>query len=165
MFETSREISEAVDALYELTMTLDRGDILMHTQIVEVLGLMPHQGRWGHIVGKVRRRLLDGRGIATWFVKGVGYELLTKARQLELPTWRTKKAIRQFRKSRVSIQRLPEGELSLHQRRFRSMMLERLGEAERAARHELREQSQILRPIPVLPRRALPEAVRQESTP
>jgi hypothetical protein len=155
MFDVKAEITELVDTLYAVTENLDRGEILTHDVIAEVLGLMPHEGSWGHVVGKVRRRLRRERGIATWFVRGIGYKLLTKHEQCLAPLWHERKAIRSKRRGIVDLSCLSEEGLTLHQRRFRSVTLEQLIESERAACRELNAQEKLLRPVPVLPRRNL----------
>ena len=85
------EVQAAIDKIFALTANLDRGDTLTHDAIREVLHLEPHQGRWGHIMNQVRRRLEREHGIATWADYTVGYRLLTEVEQLQVPTWRTKK--------------------------------------------------------------------------
>ena len=153
MFESNRQITEAIEALYEVTASLNRGDVLEHGQIREVLGLEPHEGRWDHIVNRVRRRLENERGIATWPKNTVGYELLTKERQLELPSWRTLKGMRQIRRGRKSLIALPEKGLSLHQRRARQFRIDAMKDTERAMRRSLKAQQEQLQPSPTLPRR------------
>lgn len=155
MFDEKPEITEAVDHVYSFMATLRRGDILTHEQVAGLIGGRPHEGSWDHIVGRARKRLEAENGIATWYVYGVGYRLLTRAEQLELPQWRLRKGIRQIRKARKSLTALPEAGLTVNQRRVRAAMLERLAETELANRRELAGQTRLTRPNFVLPRRPL----------
>lgn len=158
MIDAKDEISKATDAIYELMNSLDRGDVVTHEAIEGILGVRPHQGQWDHVVGKARRRLERERGIATWPEQGVGYKLLTRAEQLELPGWRLKRGIRQVRRGRHSLEALPEKGLTDHQRRFRQLTIERLSETERKSHQELRAQATLLKPSHVHPRPMLPTA-------
>lgn len=120
MFEKNDVIGEAVNVVYALTDRLNRGDILPHMKITEVLGLQPHEGAWQHILNRVRARLQRERGIATWFEKGVGYRLLTVRETLvDLPRWRRRKARSQFRRLIRSQAALPDAELTVHERQIR----------------------------------------------
>jgi len=130
MFEVNPEVAEAVEAVYLLASTLGRGDVLAHSAISKELGLGPHEGYWGRVVSKVRRRLQEERGIATWPVPMVGYRLLTREEQLQLPEWRMRRGLRQVRRGRGSLLALPEKGLTLHQRRSRMFMLDRMKETE-----------------------------------
>jgi hypothetical protein len=162
MYESKEEITVAADAVYALARKLDRGDILTHQAITRVLHLAPHQGRWDHIVNKVRKRLEGERGIATWPEIGVGYKLLTPPETLELPTWRNKRAARQMRRGRKSLQALPDNILSLHQRRSKLFLIDRQKESERALRREMRAQVAQLKPTQTLPRRPPQPPAREE---
>lgn len=159
MIDAKDEISKATDAIYELFGSLDRGDTLTHEVIEQALGVRPHQGRWNRVVGKARRRLQRERGIATWVVElGVGYKLLTRAEQLELPGWRIKRATRQFVWGRKSLEEMTEKGLTDHQRRFRQLSIERSREMEQSSRAELRAREALLKPSDVHPRPMLPTA-------
>jgi hypothetical protein len=153
MFDSKQEISEAVDALYAVTMGLNRGDILTHEQVQEVLGLSPHEGPWDHIVYRTLKRLENERGIAYWSSKNIGYKLLTKAEQFKVSSWRLKKGMRQIRRGRKSTAALPEKELTLNERRAKHFLVDGLREMEQSARRKLRDQEEVRRPTPVLPRR------------
>jgi hypothetical protein len=153
MFESKKEIVKAIEAVYAVTERLKRGDILTHEQIGKVLGLQPHEGRWDHIVGRVRRRLEVERGIATWPAHNEGYELLTVARQLELPSWRMRRVMRHLRKSRRSTEALPTKGLTNHQARLRLFMLDGVKGAQRDMRRSARALHQHLKPTGTMPRR------------
>lgn len=153
MFETSEEVTAAVDAVYALTVHMGRGQILTHAEIGRVLGLNPHEGRWGHVMRKVRRRLEEERGISTWPETTVGYRLCTPAEQLELPGRRLRRAMRQAKRGRKSVEALPDKSLSLHQRRLKAFMIERSRETERSLRRDVRDLTQEVKPTVTLPRR------------
>ncbi len=156
MIEAKPEIRDAVDALYGVASSLKRGEILTHEAIGETIGLQPYEGRWALIVARVRNRLESVDGIATWPVNGVGFELLTPARQLEIPRYRLKRAIKQVRKSKRSVSALPEKGLSFSQRRIREAILERLPDAERNLRAEFRVMAQLTKPSPTVARPQVP---------
>lgn len=153
MLAEKPEVRDAVDAVYALTVNLNRGDILTHGAIEGVLGLRPHEGSWDHVVNRARRRLERERGISTLPAITVGYELCTTARQLEIPAIRTRRGIRQLRRARNSVNALPEKGLTMNQRRSRIFMIERLKDTERTLRTELKGQQEQLRPTPTIPRR------------
>lgn len=160
MFQPNEEIRGLIDALYDRCESLDRGDILTHETIREVLGCEPHTGHWQYCVDVTRRRLQDQRGIATLPETTVGYKLLTTQETLEvLPRHRTLKARRQHRRARRSLEALPEKGLSTNQRRARMLLIEMARRAEAAARAELKEQAEGIRATPVPPRRPRPEPV------
>lgn len=147
-------IQTAVDAVYQLTEELQRGEILMHTAIEQVLGIKPHEGRWDHIINKVRRRMEKERGIATWYSVTVGYKLLTEVETLrDLPVIRMKKAKRQIRRAKRSILALPESGLTMNQRKARHVQIALLGDQERGLRRDLKEQDALLTLRPMAPRR------------
>jgi AraC-like DNA-binding protein len=156
MYEENAEITEAVEAVYSIASSLNRGSILTHEQIRSVLGIKPHEGIWDYVLHKVRRRLERERGIATWASYTVGYRLLSHAEQLEALTWRVRKGLRQVRKGRGHVEALPDRGLTLHQRRLRSILVDQAREAETTLRRELRDQRRTIRPIETQPRRPLP---------
>jgi hypothetical protein len=158
MFESKESIAKAVKAVHALTEKLERGDVLTHAAIKAVLGLEPHDGRWDHVVNKVRRMLEDGRGISTWPVTNEGYKLLTREEQLQLPSWRTVRAIRHFKKSRRAVRALPDRGLTVNQRRAKAFLGDALRDSERGLRRDLRAQREAARPTPTIPRRPHPPA-------
>ena len=156
MFETKEEITGAVDAIYAIAQTLERGQILTHEAIRSVLGTEPHVGSWDHIVNRVRKRIQDERGIATWPENTVGYKLLTTVEQLDVPVLRLKRAARQARRGRKSVEALPEKSLTMHQRRVRLFMVERAKVGESAIRREIRDMTTEVKPTATLPRKPVP---------
>jgi hypothetical protein len=154
MFESRAEIAAAVDAVYAILDTLQRGDVLRHDQVREAIGLRPHEGSWDHIVYRAFDLLRENKGIAFWHVRTVGYELLTPARTLEvIPLKRVKKAYRQLRRVERDVEALPERELTLQQRRLRLFELDRVKERKVELRREHRALALLIRPTATLPRR------------
>jgi hypothetical protein len=157
MFEEKEDVAQAVEALYSVVAKLNRGDILGHDVIASILGLSPHEGRWDHVVGKVRKRLLKERKIETWPEHEVGYKLLTVQEQLEyVPLERSRRAIRQVRKGRKPLDALPASSLTVNQRKLREMLSSGMMSTEKAMRRELRKQGSLISPTPVIPRRRVP---------
>lgn len=155
MIPSRDDITESVDAVYKLTVDLNRGDVLTHQAIRSVLNVEPHTGSWGHVMRKVRKRLQDERGIATWPETTVGYRLCTASEQLELPERRLRRAARQARRGRMSVEALPDRSLTLHQRRIKQFMTDRARESELRIKREARAMSAETKPTPVLPRRPI----------
>jgi hypothetical protein len=153
MFETNDEITAAVETVYSLTVKLNRGEILTHESVSGVLGLCPHEGRWNHIMRKVARQILHERGIEIRGEIGVGYKLLTSVEQLQSPSWRSLRALRQVRRGRKAVRFLPEKGLTVHQRRQRLFGIDRSLEMERSLRQEIKAHAEIAKPTVVTPRR------------
>lgn len=153
MYEEKPEITEAVDTVYALTIALKRGEMLTHSAVREVLGIVPHEGPWDHIIRKVGRRLQKERGIAFWPNIRDGCKLCTVAEQLTLPIERAKRGLRQVRKGRKSVEALPDTSLSIQQRRAKAFLAERARETERAMRRDMKAQRQQIKPTQTLPRR------------
>ncbi len=151
--EASEVVSQAVDAVYALTMDLDRGQMLTHAAIREVIGLEPHVGMWDHVVRKALKRLLKERGIACWPNIRDGYELCTVQRQLELPVEWTRRGLRRVKAGRVATEQLPDAALTLHQRRLKAFRADQSRASERELRRKLasmRRHAQPLHPRPNL---------------
>jgi hypothetical protein len=157
MFETNESVRSMIDRLWDVCGSLDRGDILSHEVIRDILGCEPHTPPWPHCMKVVRRRLQKERGIATLPDRTYGYKFLTQQETLtRLPQYRTKKAGRQFRWTRQSLESLPESGLSPRQRQARMMLIESVRRAEVTTRSDLRDQVQLTRATPVPPRRPRP---------
>lgn len=164
MFQTDEDIQSAIATLYGRIADLERGDVLAHAVVREVVGCRPHEGSYDHVVKMVRQRLEKERGIATWPVTDVGYRLLTVDEQLTmLPRKRLRKSLRQVQRAKHSVQRLPDKGLSLHDRRRKAFDMEFLKAAESDGRRELRAMDAGPRPTPVPVRRPAVFAVRRDA--
>lgn len=162
MFERDEAIQRKIDEVYQLTVNLDRGDVLTHTAISEVLGLQPHEGSWGHIVNRVRRRLRDLREIECWPDETVGYRLLTISEQLrDLPIWRARKMQRQNRMRLRAVEAISDSNLSFHERKAKVSQVTIIRESARAMRREAKEQQALLSLRPMTPRRPMLEGFDQ----
>lgn len=168
MFEKSEELQEAIDKVYGLMSGLRRGDVLRHEQIGEVLGLDPadtppklcrDRARYYDIVWGARFRLKRERKVACWTVEGVGYELLTPARQVESALWHNEKAMRSTGRGRRDAEMVPDTLLTPHQRRVKAFYCERSAETRRALLTATRVMRLQLKPTPTVPRRPRPPEV------
>lgn len=156
VFERKREIDDAVDAVYALLERLNRGDVLKHERIRDIIGLEPHEGSWKQIMHRVRRRLLKRKGITLWPIPGVGYELLTVARTLEIVlATRMKKACRQFQYASVEVGAIPEKSMTQHQRHIRQAQLDHARDDIKAQRRNRQALALQLQPTATLPRRPM----------
>lgn len=158
-FERDPQIDAWVDEIYQLAGGLGRGDTLTRAAIKAVLGCEPNTGPWGHVMRRVRARLERERGITCWPVREVGFRLLPVAEHAEVPQRRLRRARRQVRRGRVSLQALPDAALSVHMRRVKAETVGRLRETEADLLREERGERAELRPTPPsFPRRPPPDA-------
>lgn len=153
MFESKTQIQQQIASVYSLTENLDRGDVLTHEAIGQVLGVAPHEGSWDYVVGRVRRRLEDERKIATWHSILLGYRLLTTSEQIHVGEWRNRKAARQIRRGLRSVAALPEDDLTLNQCKAKAVMMQSLQDEQHSIRKNLRVQVALMHLRPVTPRR------------
>ena len=151
MFEASEGITRAVDAVYALTLSLKRGEILRHGSIRGVLGMAPHVGCWDHVVRRVVDRVLDARGIQMWPEHTVGYKMMTVQEQLDVPRRRMKRAVRQMVKGRISQEKFLDADLTDYQQMVRSRNVEALSDAEVEMRRRVREHRIMSKPTHVGP--------------
>lgn len=152
-FEMTEKVQSALDALMELASPMDRGDTIPYEAIQRVLGVRPHEGYWQHCIYQWNRRMESERGITIWNVREVGYELLTRNRQLQVPNIRIRRARRQIRRGLRSVASLPVEGLSLHQMRLRQVTIEQSLQADRDLDRQLRIQHKLRQATPTLPRR------------
>lgn len=152
MIERKEEIQEAVEALYAVAVKLKRGETLTHEVVTETIGFRPHEGRYDHIVNRVRNRLLRVKGIKTWFDLTVGYRLLTPKEQLQSTLWHRKKASRQLVRGRNAAEYLPNALLSTHDQKVKAFLIDQVRRAKQDMEQADREAKAILTPTPVPPR-------------
>jgi hypothetical protein len=141
MFQVRNEIAEAVDKVYALTMSLGRGDVLTHEAVSAVLGVGPDAYPWKMVIRKVERRLEKDRGIAFWPNHRDGKKLCTVSEQLRLPAERLRRAGRQVRKGRRSINAIPTGSMTMHQRRIQAFQADMARNADLAIRRDIKSMS------------------------
>src|SRR4051794_17600833 len=154
MIDPKPEISAKVDELYTVVAEMGRGDVLTEDAIAAVIGPIQRTKRWNHIIRRALARLEQERGIAYWYRHDVGYELLTRSDQLnKLPGWRMKKSMRQIARIKRSTKAMPEQGLSDHQRRIRTVTIERMAEIESSLKAQQNEHQALFRPAMVHPRR------------
>lgn len=162
MFPSKKEIREAVNRLFRICEPMNRGDTLTHEQVQGVLKVPPHEGSWEWVIRKLRRKMEDERGISLVADITVGYRLATTAEQLQLGPARTRQAYRRLRAGYRSVDCLPEDELTLHQRRVKVAMTQKLVALEASIRHEARLQAFLMRPRETMPRIAAQELEKQD---
>jgi hypothetical protein len=132
MFEENPIRATQVQAVYDLTKNLNRGAILLHEEIAQVLCLRPHEAHYDFVVERARKKLLEERGIETWPIWGVGYRLLTVAETItQLPIWRAEKQLTQVRKTRAALEALEVEGLSVHEHRLRTIQIDAAKEAKK----------------------------------
>jgi hypothetical protein len=132
MIEENPEVTRLVDAVYKLMEKHDRGDTVPYESITAIIGDRPNEGRFPHIMTRVRKRMLANRGIDVWVTPeniNVGYRLLTEYEQsFEMPKWRAKKRYRQTRRAMKGVQAGSHKTLSANLRRLRNAQIESLRE-------------------------------------
>lgn len=161
MFERNELLAERVEMVIRITEDLNRGQVLTHGEISQILGVLPHEGDYDTVVGKVRSWLLEERCIATRADRTVGYKLLTEEEQIGCRLDREKKVGRQKRMGLREVQSLPMVGLSLHQRQRRAFEVTRGKEEVRRHQEQMKADRAAFKPTPVLPRR--PPALESEN--
>ena len=157
MFEKDEAIQKAIENVYELTIPLNRGDVLRHESIMAVIRLRPHEEYWQHVVDTVRGRLEERRGISTWPANNIGYALCSEDEQIDIGRRRTRKAYRQIRRARRSVEALPAAGLSVNRQRRRALTAAHLKETQSTLRKSIKEQKLICASRDKLPRRPVSE--------
>lgn len=154
MFEEKEIITEAVNALYAICEGIERGGYLLNAQVADVTGCEPHTGIWKQVIKKLRRQILDERGITLWPEKGVGLRFLTALETVQtvVPRARRRRALRQVRFGLESVNAVPSRELTAHQRRVRAMQVETLTKAKRDILDNMAQESVFLKKTAALPR-------------
>lgn len=153
MFERNELLAERVEMVIRITEDLNRGQVLTHGEITQVLGVLPHEGDYDTVVTKVRAWLLEERRIATRADRTVGYKLLTEEEQIGCRFDREKKVGRQKRMGLREVQSLPVEGLSLHQRRRRAFEVNRGKDEVQKHLAQMKADRAAFKPTPVLPRR------------
>ena len=152
MFDANEQYTEMVDSLFRIAENLDRGDILGHDVISEVLGVEPHVGHWGKCVIRLKKRMELERSISLWSEHTVGYKLCTEEEQIGLARERQKRARRHVRKGIRSLAVLPQEGLSMRQRESREIQLANLKKSHAELTSQIYCQLPTRRPTPTLPR-------------
>lgn len=154
MFERSAESEAAVAAIVEAADGLDRGDVLTHAAITAATGVRPYEGCWSHAVRSALARIERDRGIACVAVVNVGYRLLTKREQIaDEPQRRTLRAIRQLKRGRLAVARVPTSGLPVHLQRLQSCNVQLLSQSQADLVRRLAEHEANARTTPTIERR------------
>lgn len=89
-----------INTIVAIIATRERGQLVTYVELETATGLNRHSDKniWGVIITKVKKKVLEGRGIALQTANNVGYKLPTQEEQL-LNQKREKSAARQIRQS------------------------------------------------------------------
>lgn len=149
LIESREDYPALVDAIYQRTTGLNRGDTLLHEEIETILGFSRDDDRATYhlLVNKCRKQILEERGIATLPVPTVGYELLTVKRQVtDYDQIRLKKANRQLRKASRALDYLPDSDLDLSQKALKYAKMQMLQQSRSQLRQKARLDEAFARP-------------------
>lgn len=136
----SERITKAVEALWQYTLSLDRGRLVRYTVIERLTGMRRRQGSWNHVITKLKARLKGERGISLKCVRGVAYKLAEIQEQIrEIPQNHTLKALRQYRKADDHLKSTPVEELSVREQVTVNQQLQ----ANRLAEQQIRRSRRI----------------------
>lgn len=154
MFESNEIVDAKVERLWEACKSLKEGDVLTHEMIDPILDCERNNGHWKTCMGRLYGRLEKERGIVTMFLKTVGLQFLNPEEVVTVyPAYRTKKSMSQNRKLRKSLRLVNMKKLNPFQRRLHLFQSEMARNTQRELRRTLKEQQQVIRPSPTLPRR------------
>jgi hypothetical protein len=155
MKERIDEITEAVEALYQLAAKYDRGQIIAWGDVEAVSGSRK-ENRGKYIIKKWLKRIEHEREIVTLVANGVGVRLLThKETAAEIPKIRQRRAYRQIRRAIRQTGLVDVSRLTIHERRLLAAQRESMAEQRRSLH---RSQKQLARGVvatEVNPRRAI----------
>ncbi len=87
-----------INTIIAVIATRERGQLVTYVELEAATGLNRHTDKniWGVIITKVKKKVLEGRGIALQTTNNVGYKLPTQEEQLHSQK-REKSAARQIR--------------------------------------------------------------------
>jgi hypothetical protein len=156
MFERNPRIKQITELIWTLLVPMKRGDILMHEQLQEIMGVEPHQHPWGLVISNVRRRMELERGITLISELMVGYKLASPDEQLREGPRRVRRAKNQLVRGARSVDVLPAAELSFHQQCRKVTISQELNQTLASMKREERLVSFLLRPHEAEPR-GIPE--------
>lgn len=106
----------AVDRLYEMMQPMGRGDVLTFEVLDEVIGGERHRHPWALVIKKLKRRLLEERGITLKNAQMVGYYLAPVDEQIAQGADRTREAARRIGWGIKHVDATPDEELTLPSR-------------------------------------------------
>jgi len=118
MFEQNALINKAVEDVLSATATYQRGDTISMESLEKWARMRRYRGDWNHFIVRLKRAFQDTRGITLWCKKQTaGYKLLSVDEQINYePMKRRRKAMKQLRLSKRSLNALPVGEMDDTQR-------------------------------------------------
>ena len=162
-FELNTIIDDKAALILAAADPLCRGDVIPFEAIERIADMVRDGEKWSTLVRALKRRMLRSRRIALWPVPNVGYRLCTVDEQLNmLAESRQRRAGRQLSRTLVEVGALPHGELTLHEKRIKSVRMEQVRHARKMLKRAARHQRQAAAPSPTLPHpRRLTEMVAE----
>ena len=114
-FTANPKLKKARERLLELLASKDRGELVKHEEIEKILGIDRPAPAYYRIVRHTGRLLEESKGVSIIPEASLGYVLATHDGQMGLLAVRAKRAKRQIRRGKTSVEALPDEELSQHQ--------------------------------------------------
>lgn len=148
------------DKLFGEASKFNKGDILPHELIESCIGCKRHEGSYGSIFTRFRKRMRRERGVTLHPINGVGFKLLTDEEVVRImPKLRRKKMYRQSSKCMAELSVVDQTHLTMHQRTALANSIELLEKERTQLRSHRIATSSLLRTPHTLPRH------RDETTP
>jgi hypothetical protein len=143
MLEAKDHIGEAVEKLYQLALSYDRGDVIGWDAIELATGFYRKTDREATLRGIIRKfklRVLNEREIALWPVKGVGWKFLTRSEQVvHCARERQKRAGRQVHRGIKEVSAVDGASLSDYHRRLQNIQVQTMRSERARLRKSVRE--------------------------
>lgn len=108
---TGPEVEKLIEAIQ-----LEEGMIVQHASIEAAIGVEHHESRYRTIVNAWRKRLIRERGVDLHPALGLGYEVLTSARRLEIAVAKLKGSTRKDRAALHLLGRIDQERLTDEQK-------------------------------------------------
>lgn len=157
MFARNPAVERGIDRAFKAMAKMGRGDMLHHERIEECFGIPRNTAWWSRGIEKLRKKMLDERGVWLASEPLVGYRLAPHEEHIAEGPRRTRRAMRQNHKALVTLSALPDDELSFQNQRRKEGLVRELEALEHTTRQKLRLQQFLMRPTPVQARIARPE--------
>lgn len=157
LFDEKDKYKVMVDACIELTVNLNRGDVLPHEEIEKASGIERYSTCWNSLIKKLRRRLRIDRGLSIWPVHSVGYKLCTHDEQLNMVAEKLQRqAVRRATRAIKEVTALPDRELSMFQRRIKQYRVDSMKTQRRLLKRAIHDQRNVAKKTETMPRRQIP---------
>lgn len=137
MYQRSEEDDAIIQAIVGLLRSRERGSVILHEDIEAACGLSRsiHKQTYYRRVMSARYFLRDNDGVWSAPVHGVGVQLLTNRDTLvDEQQNRFKRAGRQIGKGRAAAVKLPDDQLTIHERRLKEVAVQQADSVRRELR-------------------------------